>query len=86
MEKPTIEQTAWIFEKICEALDNGSSFLHLVNDIMKYEGACRELYEAGGMYITNSICSLRDLAEQLGTTSRNLAFSDTPKIEKIKDQ
>ena len=52
--KPSPEQTAWVFKCI---LDNyGGSFDELIYDIMEYEPSdYPTLYKGGGMAITNNL-------------------------------
>lgn len=55
-EKPTLEQVAWIFEKINE--NAGGSFRKLIYDRMGFgPNAYSELYAAGGQFITNAMCA-----------------------------
>jgi hypothetical protein len=63
--KPTIEQTAWVLEKICSCISNPTSFRGLIYDRLGYgvEAYC-ELLEAGGMEITNAMWDLTTLREQ----------------------
>lgn len=60
MEKPTIEQTAWVFEKLCEHLFEGGSFRYLIHDRMGYgTEAYQVFYEAGGMVLNNALYDSR---------------------------
>lgn len=53
-DKPTAEQTAWIFKMICENRIKGGSFRYLIYDKMGYSPDDYELlYNAGGMIINN---------------------------------
>lgn len=55
MDKPTIEQTAWMIDKIAQCIQEGGSFRYLIYDLMGYgTEAYQPLYLAGGMYLTNS--------------------------------
>jgi len=56
MDKPTIEQVAWVFEKIVENADVKGSYRHLIYDCMGFgPEAYAPLYRAGGMFITNEL-------------------------------
>jgi len=55
MEKPTVEQVAWVFEKIMENAGKGT-FRYLIYDKMGFtEDNYLELYESGGMAINNAM-------------------------------
>lgn len=61
MEKPTIEQTAWVFDKLCEHLHEGGTFRYLIYDRLGYgPEAYQPLYEAGGMVLSNAIFDWRE--------------------------
>lgn len=65
INKPTIEQTAWVFEKLCDHLMEGGTFRYLIYDRMGYEPkAYQPLYEAGGMALSNAFCDLRELQDK----------------------
>jgi len=56
MEKPTIEQVAWVFQHILQNGIEGGSFRHLIYDRMGFGAEAYEpLYRAGGMCITNKM-------------------------------
>jgi hypothetical protein len=56
MEKPTIEQVAWVFRNIVENGKEDGSFRHLIYDHMGFgPEAYKPLYLAGGMEITNEL-------------------------------
>jgi hypothetical protein len=56
MDKPTIEQTAWVFEQLRENMRHKGSFRYLIYDLMDYGlEAYEPLYKAGGMKINNRI-------------------------------
>ena len=56
MDKPTIEQVAWVFEKIVENANVKGSYRHLIYDCMGFDPeAYTPLYIAGGMFITNEL-------------------------------
>ena len=54
MKKPTVEQVAWVFEKINE--NAGGSFRNLIYKHMEFthDDYC-DLYHAGGQNITNAM-------------------------------
>ena len=53
MKKPTIEQVAWVFEKLIKDI---GTFRYLIYDKMGFkENVYRPLYEAGGMAINNAL-------------------------------
>ena len=55
MDKPTVEQVAWVFNKICENAGKGT-FRYLIYDKMGFESKDYEiLYKAGGMSINNAM-------------------------------
>jgi hypothetical protein len=59
LEKPTVEQVAWVFEMI--AKEPTGSFRYLIYDKMGFnEKNYLELYEAGGMTISNAIFEYKD--------------------------
>ncbi len=67
MDKPTTEQTAWVFKKIIEAskFKGGCSFRGLIYDLMEYgHYAYSVLYEAGGMQIANMMFDLQRLPNE----------------------
>ena len=54
IEKPTVEQVAWVFRKIIENANRGT-FRYLIYDLMGFdESAYEPLYLAGGMAINNA--------------------------------
>lgn len=51
---PTIEQVAWVFAHVRDALTEGSTFRGLIYDRMGFPpSAYTPLYLAGGMFITD---------------------------------
>lgn len=59
MEKPSVEQVAWIFSKIIENAQKEGSFRYLIYDTLGFdESNYLELYEAGGMAINNHMLEL----------------------------
>ena len=53
--RPTVNQIAWVFAHLNDALVEGSSFRHLIYDRLGLAGdAYSPLYLAGGMNITNA--------------------------------
>lgn len=55
IERPTVEQVAWVFRKIMENANKGT-FRYLIYDLMGFdESAYEPLYLAGGMVITNAL-------------------------------
>jgi hypothetical protein len=60
-EKPTVEQVAWVFEKICEHMREGGTFRYLIYDRMGFEEKdYLPLYRSGGMGISNMIFDWRE--------------------------
>lgn len=56
VDTPTVDQVAWVFEKIVENAKADGSFRHLIYDCMGFNAeAYDRLYKAGGMYITNGL-------------------------------
>ena len=56
IEKPTIEQVTWIFDKLYEHLQEGGTFRYLIYDRMGFgESAYVPLCKAGGVYISNAL-------------------------------
>jgi len=56
MDKPTVEQVAWVFEKIIDNVKKGGTFRYLIYDEMGFDSsAYLPLYEAGGMSINNAM-------------------------------
>ncbi|GED55868.1 hypothetical protein EDM54_23790 [Brevibacillus borstelensis] len=66
MDKPSVEQVAWVFEKVAESIrEGGGSFRHLIYDRMGFdEKAYIPLYKAGGMVITNTIFDTLDTIDE----------------------
>ncbi|MBA4542938.1 hypothetical protein H1164_08485 [Thermoactinomyces daqus] len=55
-QRPTVEQVAWVFQKLNEHLQEGGTFRYLIYDRMGFdEGDYWLLYSAGGMNISNAI-------------------------------
>ena len=62
MDKPTAEQVAWVFEKLCEHAKEGGSYRSLIYDRMGFDGkAYKPLHKAGGMVLTNLIHDWRKM-------------------------
>lgn len=62
MDKPTAEQVAWVFAKLCEHAKEGGSYRSLIYDRMGFNGkAYAPLHKAGGMVLTNIICDWRKM-------------------------
>ena len=62
-EKPTVEQVAWVFDKLLE--NKNASFRYLIYDRMGFDSlAYMPLYEAGGMRINNIICDYFEAEEE----------------------
>jgi hypothetical protein len=56
MEKPTVEQVAWVFEKLIKDI---GTFRYLIYDKMGFtQDNYLELYEAGGMAINNALVEM----------------------------
>jgi len=56
MTKPTVEQVAWVFEKLIKDI---GTFRYLIYDKMGFEAQDYEtLYKAGGMAINNSLVEI----------------------------
>lgn len=56
VEKPTVEQVAWVFRNLVDQLKEPGTFRYLVYDRMGFgPGAYGSLYDAGGMFITNEL-------------------------------
>jgi hypothetical protein len=55
MDKPTVDQVAWVFEKIMANTGKGT-FRYLIYDLMGFtEDDYMALYQAGGMAINNAM-------------------------------
>ena len=62
MDKPTAEQVAWVFAKLCEHAKEGGSYRSLIYDRMGFDGkAYAPLHKAGGMVLTNMIHDWRKM-------------------------
>lgn len=60
-DRPPLEHTVWVVEKICDHLFEGGTFRYLIYDRMGYGmNAYTPLYEAGGMAISNAFSELED--------------------------
>jgi phosphoglycerol transferase MdoB-like AlkP superfamily enzyme len=56
MEKPTVEQVVWVFDKLIKDI---GTFRYLIYDKMGFtEDNYLELYEAGGMAINNALVEM----------------------------
>ena len=61
MEKPTVEQVAWVFEKLIKDI---GTFRYLIYDKMRFESQDYEtLYRAGGMAINNCLVEIYCMEE-----------------------
>lgn len=81
MEKPTIEQTAWVFSHICDHLLEGGTFRYLIHNRLGYPpSAYQPLYEAGGMTISNALGNIYDLE----LTIRELKVDNSTETVQLK--
>lgn len=61
LQKPTIDQTAWVFQHLADNLMHSGSFRKVIYDRMGYgPEAYLPLYEAGGMALTNAAVYLEE--------------------------
>lgn len=59
---PTVEQVAWVFDRITINGEDAGSFRHLIYDVMGFTPeAYQQLYNAGGMTITNAFADAEEL-------------------------
>ena len=64
-QRPTVEQIAWVFAHLDDALREPGTFRFLINERLGCGlGAYQPLYEAGGMNITNAFCDLEELRSE----------------------
>jgi len=65
MEKPTVDQVAWVFQQINNHIRDGGSFRVLIYDRLEYTGPgdYSTLYLAGGMNISNACNCYHDDAK-----------------------
>ena len=69
MEKPTIEQVAWVFQQIMDNAGKGT-FRYLIYDRMGFgPDAYEPLYRAGGMAINNAMDAVYNEDEIKGETN-----------------
>ena len=62
MDKPTVEQVAWVFEKCIKDI---GTFRYLIYDKMGFESKDYEiLYRAGGMAINNALVEIFCMEEE----------------------
>lgn len=62
MEKPTIEQVAFVFKSIVDNVKEGGTFRYLIYDRLGFgTEAYTPLYLAGGMYINNGLTEDDDI-------------------------
>jgi len=55
-EKPSVDQVAWVFEKLTKALEEGGTFSYLIYNLMGfYKTHYLKLFEAGGMGVVNAL-------------------------------
>lgn len=68
VERPSLMQTAWVLQQICEAMERRPSFRQFIYGILGYprpeentkEGTYVTLYLAGGMEVTNTLFNSTD--------------------------
>lgn len=74
MQKPTIEQTAWVIRHLCDHLKEGGSFRYLIYERMGYPPeAYGPLFKAGGMVLSNAFHELRELEASI-TSKESVGF------------
>ena len=72
MEKPSIEQVAWVFTHLCDHMNDGGSFRYLIYNRMGFgPEAYTTLYMAGGMALSNAFGELEDMREVIESLRRN---------------
>lgn len=65
VQPPTIEQVAWVFERLNLALDRRVTFRFLIYDLMGFGlDAYKPLYLAGGMNIINALYTDEELEKE----------------------
>jgi hypothetical protein len=69
MNKPTIEQVAWVFKKLCEHMKEGGTFRYLIYDRMGFDDdAYLPLYSAGGLALSNAFDELAESKQEFKST------------------
>lgn len=67
MDKPTVEQTAWVLEKLIEHMEHGGSFRYLIYDRMGYPtGKTYALLYPYGMTLSNAFHDLAAYRKKYG--------------------
>lgn len=65
---PTINQVAWVFAHLDNAMIEIGSYRYLIYDRMGFgPNAYQPLYEAGGMNLTNGFHDLRTFEDKYGS-------------------
>jgi hypothetical protein len=78
--KPTLEDVAWVLERVAKCIDQPCSFRYLIYDIMGYgHDAYLPLYAARGMEITNAFVELDDFRQAAKRGEVNGSTDDNAK-------
>lgn len=65
IDKPSIEQVAWVFKHLKDHLTQGGSFRYLIYDRLGFgPESYLPLYEHGGMAISNAFHDIREYEEK----------------------
>lgn len=76
-EKPTIEQTAWVIEKLVEHLRDGGSFRKLIYDRMGYgPESYQPLFLAGGVALSNLFFEVQEREKEREGSEKKETDSD----------
>lgn len=87
-ERPTLEQVAWVFSHLSDALHEGSSYRHIIYDRLGFGmEAYGVLYAAGGMAISNALFDSKELHDSVPSKfSEDTAASVQRGLEQAKNK
>jgi hypothetical protein len=83
MEKPTIEQTAWVLKHLIDHFNEGGKYRKLIYDRMGYDyEAYQPLYEAGGFALSQAAYELKLMYDVIGRLHKKI--EENPETEESK--
>ena len=78
-ERPTTEQVAWVFRRLCEHLQDEGTFRALIYNRMGFKTSDYiTLHEAGGMALSNALFDARTLSGLLPHLRELIKRDDLP--------
>ena len=79
LNKPTVEQVAWVITHLVDAMRETGTFRYLIYDRMGYgEGGYGPLYTAGGMALTNAFIDMKEMRKALKDAHKDLCNMRCP--------